>query len=447
MATPARTDTAIRMEAWDPMRQWIQRNKRWPKHNQGNSEADQTENALAERWQVNKDKIAADVKRELQGICDTPSISTLQASVTTSSGQSASGAAQPTKAIKYFKDNYTYFTTFCKFPETMTVTDNQAMKKAFLDMPAVKRVSDVLLKNRELSFMIVGGAVRDLLQNSSAHIKDVDIQVALEVEGDDPIDKIDNFKKTMKDIMISNGYQKQEVKVDKLAVIIGEPTRVLDGIDILLAQSQYSAADAENDVNSLMFDLDKGLLLDPFGTGVANTRKSQFRIVADVNEWYAHKIPSRRHNGRWPRLLKMLQKGFGFADPEQRQAFIKLGNSQWHNLADRESGAGLFSVLTIVLGMNVRGDRLDFKTGEIKASTDPEKIQKFDECMRKLRFLDSDLHDKVLKHLNDEANRHENADENPGEEKCDEHADEPVLDATPNLDDFGPKPLLGERWG
>jgi hypothetical protein len=231
---------------------------------------------------------------------------------------------------------------------------------------------------RGVPFKIVGGAVRDILRKPREMPKDIDCQLDLP---------------TKEDILrlVQQHYSEDEIKVQPMAVTVGKATDGIDGIDLLIAQPNiFEPAAVENDVNSLMFDLQAGTLIDPSGTGLENLRAAKFRIVdSDMEAWYSYHMPGRKNNGKAPRLLKMLHMGFSFAEPTQQAQFIACLQAHLPKDLAEKVIAGKFSAWAMVLGMNIRGDAFDFRTGTVNVGTCPLKRAKYEGCLAALLNLDA----------------------------------------------------------
>lgn len=263
-----------------------------------------------------------------------------------------------------------------QLPQTALATPMPEVRAAFVAIPEMQRLQGVLCG---IPFIIVGGAVRDILRKPTEMPKDIDCQVSLP---------------SKEDILclVREHYEEAEIKVQPLAVTIGKATDSLDGIDLLVAQPNFDPSAVENDVNSLMFDVDAGTLIDPFGTGLQNLRAGKFRIVEpDLEAWYSYQMPGRRNNGKAPRLLKMLNMGLTFAEPQQQAEFIACLRAHLPNDLVEKVVAGKFSAWALVLGMNIRGDTFDFRTGDIHVGTCPLKQANYDGCLEALCALDATL--------------------------------------------------------
>ena len=261
-------------------------------------------------------------------------------------------------------------------PKTAVVTAMPDVRAAFLAIPEVQRLQRAL---HATPYIIVGGAVRDIIRKPTEMPKDIDCQVALPQKEDVLL-------------LMQKNYEETEIKVQPMAVTVGKATDRLDSIDLLVMQRHFEPAAVENDVNSLMFDLEAGALIDPFGTGLENLREAKFRIVEpDMEAWYTYQMPGRKNNGKAPRLLKMLYMGFSFADPAQRAQFIACLQAHLPNDLEEKVIAGKFSVWEMVLCMNIRGDTFDFSTGGIHRGTCPLKAAKYEGCLAALCDLDANL--------------------------------------------------------
>ena len=272
------------------------------------------------------------------------------------------------------------------FPGTAVSTPMPEIRNAFLALPEMQRLVGGALKN--IYFLIVGGAVRDILRNPKAMPKDIDCQV------DVP------SKEHIHDL-VKQHYEESEVKIQPLAVTVGNATESLDGIDLLVAQPyHFDPAFVENDVNALMFDLQAGVLIDPFGTGLQNLRAGKFRIVEqDMEAWYSYKIPDRKNNGKGPRILKMINMGLSFEDTQQQAAFVACLRAHLPKDLTDKVIAKKFSVWAMVLGMNIRGDTFDFKNGSIQLGTCPSKLAKYKGCLAALVQLDGILGQSVQDYM------------------------------------------------
>lgn len=136
-----------------------------------------------------------------------------------------------------------------QLPQTGVVIDMPEIRAAFLAFPQMRRLQDAL---RPVPFFVVGGAVCDILRKPTELPKNIQCQVLLPR-------KEDILR------LMQKHYKEAEIKVKALAVSVGNPTDGLDGIDLLVAHSNFDPAAVENGVNSLMFDLKEGALIDPFG--------------------------------------------------------------------------------------------------------------------------------------------------------------------------------------
>ena len=265
---------------------------------------------------------------------------------------------------------------FQQLPKTAVMTAMPEVSAAFQAIPEVQSLQ-IALKGTH--FIIVGGAVRDIIHKPGGMIKDIDCQVSL-TSKEDILD------------LVRKHYDEDDIKVQPMAVTVGQATDRIDGIDLLVAQPNFEPAAVENDVNSLMFDLETGTLIDPFGTGLENLRAAKFRIVEpDMEAWYSYQMPGRRNNGKAPRLLKMLYMGFAFADPDQQSQFIACLQAHLPKDLTEKVIAGKFSAWAMVLGMNIRGDTFDFKAGTVHVGTCPIKQAKYEGCLAALLHLDDSL--------------------------------------------------------
>ena len=271
-----------------------------------------------------------------------------------------------------------------QLPQSAVVTTMPEVRAAFLSIPEVQRLQEAL---RGVPFIIVGGAVRDTLRKPKEIPKDIDCQLNLP-------SKEDILR------LVQKHYNEEEIKVQHLAVTVGKATDRIDGIDLLIAQPNFVPAAVENDVNSLMFDVEAGALIDPFGTGLQNLRAAKFRIVeSDMEAWYSYQMPGRKNNGKAPRLLKMLHMGFSFADPAQQAQFIACLQEHLPNDLVEKVVAGKFSAWAMVLGMNIRGDTFDFRTGNVHVGTCPLKKAKCEGCQAALLNLDASLGHAVQNYM------------------------------------------------
>ena len=269
-------------------------------------------------------------------------------------------------------------------PAVAVISLMPGMRTAFLAIPEVQRLQAAL---RETKFYIVGGAVRDLLRNPGEIPKDIDCQVCLP---------------TKEDILslVRGHYEDEEIKLQPLAVSVGSATDTLDGIDLLPAHYNFDSAAVENDVNSLMFDLDAGSLIDPFGTGFCNLSAGHFRIVAsDMEAWYSYPIPGRSNNGKAPRVLKMLHMGLTFAEPQQQEDFLDCLRSHFPKDLEEKVVNSKFSAWAVVLGMNIRGDTFNWVTGEVHVGMCPLKLAKYEGCLTALLRMDYKLGSAVKDYM------------------------------------------------
>jgi len=261
-----------------------------------------------------------------------------------------------------------------QLPQSAVMTAMPDVRAAFLSIPEVQRLLEAM---PGVDIRIVGGAVRDIIRNPQEMPKDIDCQLNLP-------SKEDILR------LVQQHYSVGEIKVQPMAVTVGKATDNIDGIDLLIAQPHSVPAAVENDVNALMFDLEAGTLIDPFGTGLENLRAAKFRIVEpDMEAWYSYEMPGRKNNGKAPRLLKMLHMGFSFAEPAQQAEFIACLQEHLPNDLTEKVIADKFSVWAMVLGMTIRGDTFDFKTGTVHVGTCPFKQAKYEGCLAALLKLDA----------------------------------------------------------
>ena len=130
-----------------------------------------------------------------------------------------------------------------QLPQTARVTAMPEVRAAFLAIPEVQRLQVALL---DTPFRIVGGAVRDIIRRPAVMPKDIDCQLSLP-------SKEDILR------LVQTRYEEEEINVQPMAVTVGKATDRIDGIDLLVAQPALEPAAVENDVNSLMFDLEAGI--------------------------------------------------------------------------------------------------------------------------------------------------------------------------------------------
>lgn len=274
---------------------------------------------------------------------------------------------------------YCFGNSFVLPASTLLIKD-EAIGKKLRTLPEMQKITASLSR---FPLLVVGGAVRDLLTNSDIIIpKDVDFQIV----GDK-----DNIMEVLK-----KNYAEKDLKSNPIAIVVGESTEKLDAFDVRSAMCKYYNFNyIENDVNSLMYDLNSNCIIDITGTGVENNRKRKFSIVAeDLDTWHSFPEPPRAMNGKAPRALKMLAKGYTFADDEQKDAYVRLLRKTFEDHC-KLVNAGKFSTYQMVLGQTVRGDRLNFTDGSITAGSRPL----YDKCIEALASLDADLAKKVVTHM------------------------------------------------
>ena len=278
-----------------------------------------------------------------------------------------------------FADGAAFFGGKFKLPQTTKIVKNDQLGALLLEYEGVQKVRKALAG---FPLLVVGGAVRDLLRDPSCKPKDIDFQVVGK----------------MADILakLQETYAAEELKSNPIGLMVGKASDTMDAIDIREAtEKYYDFCYVENDVNALMFDLSTSTIVDMAGTGVDNCTKGKFSVVAkSMEEWHAFEEPPRKLNGKVPRLLKMLAKGFTFADQDQKAEYVRL----FATTVDAHCElviAGKFSTFEMVLGQTVRGDVLNFKDGTAKIGNKPA----YDLCIRALSDLDFDLGKRVTAHM------------------------------------------------
>ena len=169
----------------------------------------------------------------------------------------------------------------------------------------------------------------------------------------------------------------------------------LDAFDLIFVQDLeipfYDKNYVECDVNSLAYDFVAKEVMDPFGTGVTNATKKQFRLVADsVMAWHLAIFAGRVFNGKMIRLFKLLGPlKMKFVMDSQKDEFIKMWPFMWYDYA-KKVHANKFSTVRQVLGYTVRGDALNFSEPKetFQVGTDAKRVAKYKLCMDAADELD-----------------------------------------------------------
>ena len=221
-----------------------------------------------------------------------------------------------------------------------------------------------------------------MLVNADIRPKDIDLQMI-----GSKADIIAQLEKT---------YAKKDLVNNPIAIVVGQSTDSMDAIDVRHAVSNYFNVDyIENSVNCLLFDLKTDRVLDMTGTGISDCLQKKFRIPAtSMKTWHEFPEPPRRYNGKLIRVLKMLAKGFTFAEESQKIEFIHLFKEAFEAHCAPVI-AGKFSTLQMVLGQTVREDKLDFEDGNIVCG----QGALYDKCIKALETLDADMAKKVEEHM------------------------------------------------
>ena len=164
--------------------------------------------------------------------------------------------------------------------------------------------------------------------------------------------------------LLKKHYDEKELVTNPIAIAVGKSTDSMDAIDVRQALDKYFMFDyMENNVNCLLFDLKTDRLIAMSGTGISACVQKQFRIPAtSIRIWNDFQEPPRTYNGKLIRVLKMLAKGFSFADESQATEFTSLFKEFFQAHCELVI-AGQFSTSQMVLGQTVRGDVLNYNNG------------------------------------------------------------------------------------
>ena len=109
-----------------------------------------------------------------------------------------------------------------------------------------------------------------------------------------------------------------------------------------VAIERICAAEKENSVNGLLYDLERETLIDPTGFGLEDCLARKFRIPPtatpsgwlDPNSWI-----------RIPRVaVKMYGKGYSLADPAKDVAFVIDACTFWHKKRASEPASERFEL-------------------------------------------------------------------------------------------------------
>ena len=246
----------------------------------------------------------------------------------------------------------------------------------------IKRPSAMNIHWGPVFYFCPGGAIRDLLVDEYAKPKDIDLQMTGSTDG-----ILAQLKKH---------YDEQDISTNQIGIKVGQPTDYMDAIDIRPMLDKYFNLDyIENDINGLLFNLKTDDLIDISGTGILNCTQQKFQISATcMKSWNSFPEPPRVYNGKLIRVLKMLAKGFNFADASQATEFINL----FEEFFDAHCALVIvdkFSTFDVVLGQTIRGDTLNFTDGSIKAGNNPL----YDKCIEALECLDKEMAKKVVMHM------------------------------------------------
>ena len=196
--------------------------------------------------------------------------------------------------------------------------------------------------------------------------------------------------------LLKKHYDEQQIVTNPIGIKVGQPTDTMDAIDIRQMLDKYFNLDyIENNINGLLFNLKTDDLIDISGTGILDCTQKKFHISATcMRTWNSFPEPPRVYNGKLIRVLKMLAKGFNFADASQAKEFISLFEEYFDAHCELVN-AGKFSTFDVVLGQTIRGDTLNFTDGSIKAGSNPL----YDKCIEALESLDKEMAKKVAMHM------------------------------------------------
>ena len=192
-------------------------------------------------------------------------------------------------------------------------------------------------------------------------------------------------------------YDEKELVTNPIAIEVGKSTDSMDAIDVRQALDKYFMFDyIENNVNCLLFDLKTDRLIDMSGTGISDCLQKKFRIPAtSMRIWNDFPEPPRHYNGKLMRVLKMLAKGFRFADESQEDEFTKLFDEFFQAHCELVID-GKFSTFQMVLGHTVRGDKLDYNNGTIL----PGQGALYNKCLEVVRnTISPALCDQLEEHM------------------------------------------------
>ena len=278
-------------------------------------------------------------------------------------------------------DGFTYFGQKYKLPSTTIFHSNTGIGDNIRSYPEVQKLSDIFTKHG-FPFLIVGGAIRDLICDPTCKPKDVDVQVVGA--------KLNVLAK------LQQYYLVEELTTNPIGIVVGHATESIDAIDLREAMEKYFHFDyVESNVNALMFDLHTDQIIDLTGNGVSDCEKKKFRVVASsMTTWNEFPEPPRKFNGKLIRVLKMYAKGFTFAHQCQEEEFIKLFETTFDSLCDRVV-ADKFSTFQMVLGHTVRGDTLNYKEGTTTRGNKPL----YNRCIEALAHMDLELANKLVAHM------------------------------------------------
>lgn len=159
------------------------------------------------------------------------------------------------------------------------------------------------------SVLLHGGAVRDLMHG----MRPKDIDLVWNVDTVRLMGKMEakgfalNPSSSLTYLYLKWGHMEE-----------GNPFEPLEGNGISSVH-RGTPCESENDVNSLLYDVAKGFIIDPDGKGVEDNRQKLFRLptaCTDVADFMKGGMK------RPFRYFKMIEKGYTNVDPERDIAFV-----------------------------------------------------------------------------------------------------------------------------
>ena len=276
------------------------------------------------------------------------------------------------KSTKFYRSMY--FT--CKMHDLLNTCSNSRKKCiTFKD----------ILHDIPQNCFVVGGAVRDLMHDIIP--RDIDI-------------KFKRMKRSnIQTICKNNQLACPSIKLSKHN---GSYVKFIDdshndiSLEGMELNSSYNIYDFENNVNALMYDLHKHVIIDFYGTGIRDNLQHTFALPPDLSKWLCKNDCSSKWRA-CVRVFKMIGKDYSLSNSDKTKFIHFFMDNLKNLLAPIQENISL-SVIQYILLVTVRGDKYDLSNGKLLSKGNNKQI--YNALLRKLKLFDKTIYEIILSQVN-----------------------------------------------